>query len=260
MDVFQGCIVHGHHAGPGAGLDRHVAQRHPPIHRQRLDRGAHELDGMPGRAAGADASDQRERQILGVDAFREGSRHAHRHVSRLGLGEALGGHDVFDLGGADALGQGCKRAMSGGMGVSADDGHARQGRALLRPDDVHDSLADVVDVELGDAMPPAVVVERDNLLPRHGVGDSLYAGYAAFRRYVVVRGGQVGLCAPQFAAGKAQAFKCLGRGDLVHKVTVDVEQTLPVRTGTGVVIGPDFVVQSRHGLPLRMPGKTGCAV
>jgi hypothetical protein len=47
---------------------------------------------------------------------------------------------VLDLGRADAEGQRAEGAMRRGVAVAADDGHARQGEALLRPDDVHDAL------------------------------------------------------------------------------------------------------------------------
>ena len=99
-----------------------------------------------------------------------------------------------------------------------------------------------MNVVLCDAVPPAVLVEGDHLLPRHGVGDALYAVRAALCGYVMVRRRQIGLGAPQVASRKPQALKCLGRGDLVHQVTIDVQQTFAVRTGPGIVIGPDLVV------------------
>ena len=40
--------------------------------------------------------------------------------------------------------QRAESAMRRGVAVAADDGHARQGKALLRADDVDDALADIV--------------------------------------------------------------------------------------------------------------------
>ena len=45
-----------------------------------------------------------------------------------------------------------KRAVGRGVRVAANDGHARQGGALLRANHVHDALADVVHLEFGDAV------------------------------------------------------------------------------------------------------------
>ena len=50
---------------------------------------------------------------------------------------------MFDFRRADAEGQRAERAMRRSVAVAADDGGARLGEALLRPDDVDDALADV---------------------------------------------------------------------------------------------------------------------
>ena len=71
------------HAGARAGLDRHVAQRQPAFDRQRANRRARILDGVADRAVGADAGDDREDHVLGV----EPRRHArHRRESRMFFG------------------------------------------------------------------------------------------------------------------------------------------------------------------------------
>jgi hypothetical protein len=49
---------------------------------------------------------------------------------------------MLDLRGADAEGQRAEGAVGRGVAVAADDGHAGQGEALLRADDVDDALAD----------------------------------------------------------------------------------------------------------------------
>ena len=75
----------------------------------------------------------------------------HPHVLGLLLDQRLGGEHVLDLRRADAVRQRAERAVRRGMAVAADDGHARQGKALLRPDDVDDALPLVELVEILDA-------------------------------------------------------------------------------------------------------------
>ena len=50
---------------------------------------------------------------------------------------------MFDLGSADAKGEGTERAVSCRVAIAADDGHARQSAALFGPDDMHDALPGV---------------------------------------------------------------------------------------------------------------------
>ena len=65
--------------------------------------------------------------------------------------QGLGRQHMLDFRGADAEGQRAESAMGGGVAVAADDGGARQGPALFRPDDMHDALADIVHREIFDA-------------------------------------------------------------------------------------------------------------
>ena len=51
LDVGEGRVVGSDHAGPSAALDRHVADRHAPFHRQRTDRRAPVLDHVADAAA-----------------------------------------------------------------------------------------------------------------------------------------------------------------------------------------------------------------
>ena len=172
------------------------------------------------------------------------------HVPGLSLDQRLGRQHVLDLARADPVGQRAERAVRGRMAVAADDRHARQGPALLGPDDVHDALADVahgvvVDAELG-----GVRVERgdlDGAVLGH-VGRVLAAGRG---RHVVVghRDGPLGRAhAP---ARHAQALEGLGARDLVHQVPVDVEQRGAVLGLLDEVGVPDLVVE-------RLAGHGGC--
>ena len=85
-------------------------------------------------------------------------------VFRLFLAQRLGGQHVLHFGGADPERDRTERAVRRGVRVAADDGHARQNNALLRPDDVNHALAVVAEREqrhagrrrvISSARPPA---------------------------------------------------------------------------------------------------------
>ena len=217
-------VVHGHHAGARATLDRHVAHRHAAFHRERADGGTAELDRVARAARGPDLPDDRENQILGGDAGGQRSLASHQHGLHLLLHQALRRHHVLDLGGADAVRQGRERAVGAGVRIPADHRHAGKHGALLRRDHVHDPLALVLHPEIGlDLELLDVAVEGVHLQARDGVGDR--AIVAARRRGdVVVGGGDDRSDAPWRAVRHFQALEGLGAGHLMDDVPVDVQQ------------------------------------
>ena len=76
-----------------------------------------------GPASHADLGDQRQDDILGRYAFRQGPFHANFAGLRFSLQQALRGQDMLDLGSADPKGQRTKGSMRGSVTVAADDGH-----------------------------------------------------------------------------------------------------------------------------------------
>src|SRR3546814_14760849 len=86
-------------------------------------------------------------EVLAGDAGRQRAIHGDAQVLGRPLDQRLGSQHVLHLGGADAEGQRAEGAVSGGVAVAADDGHTRQGEALLRADDLDDALARVVHAE-----------------------------------------------------------------------------------------------------------------
>ena len=101
------------------------------------------LDDVADAAAGADAADDGEDDVLGGDAGGQVAVDGDGHPPRAQLRERLGGQDVLHLARADAEGQRPEGAVGGGVGVAAHDRHAGLGEALLGADDVHDALAGV---------------------------------------------------------------------------------------------------------------------
>ncbi len=140
VEVFEGGLVGGDHAGAGTGFDAHVADGHAAFHGERANGGAGVLDDIAGGAVGADAADDVEDDVLGGDAEGEFALDVDAEGLRLVLGEGLGGEDVLDLAGADAEGERAEGAVGGGVRVAADDGHAGLGEAELGADDVDDAL------------------------------------------------------------------------------------------------------------------------
>jgi hypothetical protein len=162
--------------------------------------------------------------------------------------QALRGEHVLDLRSTDAVGQCAERAVGRGVRVAAHHGHARQGRALLRADDVNDALTHVVHLEFSDAVFVAVVVQGLHLKARHLVGDGLDPALALRRsRHVMVGCGDVGVDAPWFAAGQSQALERLRRRHFMNDVTVDVDQRRTIVALLHQMRIPELVVERFAG-------------
>ena len=132
-------------------LDGHVAERHAAFHRQILDRLAGVFDDAAGAAGGADRADDGKREVLGDHPRRQRAVDGDPHVPGRALDQRLGGKNVLDLGSADAEGEAAEGAVRRGVGIAAGHCEPGQGEALLRADDVHDTLADVVELDIGQA-------------------------------------------------------------------------------------------------------------
>ena len=138
--VVERRLVRVHVADARAAFDRHVADRHPLVHRHALDGVAGVLVGVADAAVHAEAADDLEDHVLRVDARREPAvdldppdlQRLHR--------QALRREDVAHLRRADAEGDGAERAVRRGVAVAAGDRHARLRQPQLRPDHMHDAL------------------------------------------------------------------------------------------------------------------------
>ena len=178
-----------------------------------------------------------EDQVLGGDAEAELALVADPHRLRLALDQALRGEHVLDLARADAERQRAEGAVGGGVGVAADDRHARLGDAELGPDDVHDALVLGAQRVDRDAELRAVALERLDLHAAELVLDPR-GDRRAVGRHVVVGGRERAVGPADRAAGEPQAVERLRARDLVDEVQVDVEQA-----GGDLVGVPDLVEQ-----------------
>ena len=161
------------------------------------------------------------------------------HVLGLGLDQGLGREHMLDLGGADAVGERAEGAVGRGVAVAADDRRARQGEALLRPDDVDDALARIELVVIFDAEFARVPGQLLDLLAAFGIGD---AAAAVGGLDVVVDDGERLFRRAHLAAGHAQALERLRARHLMDEMAVDVEEA-QVALGVDDMVVPDLVVQ-----------------
>ena len=244
FEVGEGGVVGGDQAGLGARLDRHVAHRHPPLHREAADHLAPVLDDRSDAAAGAEAADDRQDHVLGRRALGQRAVHRDGERARPLLEKRLGRQHVLDLAGADAERQGAERPVCAGVAVAAHHGHAGQGEAHLGADHVHDALARVAHRIEADPELVAVVAQRLDLLPADRVGDGLVD---VGRGDVVVLGGDRQVRAAQWATGHAEAVEGLRRGHLVDQVQVDEQEV-------GLTVGSMHDVAFPHLLAERLSG------
>ncbi len=204
--VFESGFVGGDHAGAGAGFDRHVADGHTLFHGKTANDRTGVFDDVTGATVGADLTDEEQDDVFGGDAAAEMAVDAELEGFGFGLEQRLCGQDVFHFAGADAKGESAERAVSGGVAVAANDGHAWLGDSKLGADDVDDALLRIVEIVEADAEFFAVVAECVDLLLGNDVGNRQAA---VGRRNVVIGGGDGEIRAADFTAGKTEAFEGL---------------------------------------------------
>ena len=122
--------------------------------------------------------------------------------------------------------QSAQRTVSRGVRITADDGHARQRCTLLRANHVHDTLTDIVHIQLCDTKAFAVVIQGFYLDTRDRINDPFQA-LATLRlggRNVVVRRCQIGIRSPRLAPGQSQPLKGLRRCHFVDQLAIDIDQ------------------------------------
>lgn len=95
---------------------------------------------MSGASLYTNLVDEGEDGVFGGEVFGGLSLEKDFHGFGFFEEEALGGHHVGYLGGADAEGEGPKGSVGGGVGVSADDGHAGLCESHFWGDDVYNAL------------------------------------------------------------------------------------------------------------------------
>ena len=239
--VVEGRLVRRDHTGAGTGLDRHVADGHAFFHREVSNHLPCVLQHISVSTRGGQLAYQIENQIFGRDSGCQLSIDS----QFVGFGEILqkrlGRQDVFDFAGSDSEGQSAEGPVGCRVGITADDGHSRLGVPEFRTDDMDDSLVWIVEVIETDSELFAVVPERIDLLARDRIGD----GQGSIGGWdVVIGSGDGALGATNLASGEPKTFKSLGAGHLVHKVQIDIKDSLFSSFVMDHVLVPDLL---EHG-------------
>jgi hypothetical protein len=159
------------------------------------------------------------------------------HRFSAGSAAGTGGEDVLDLAGADAERQRAKRAVSRGVAVAADDGHARLGQAQFRADDMDDAAMGAGHAVQRDAELGGIGLHLPDLRSRQRVGDR-HAERRRRDRVIHRRDGTLRTTDLQTAL--AEAGKGLRRSDLVHQVEVDIQDGRRIGSFGNDMRLPDF--------------------
>ena len=213
LDVLEGDLVGGDHAGACARLNGHVAHGHAALHREGADCGAAVFEHVALTAAGTNLRDDSEDDVLCGHAGLEGAFNVDCHGLEACQGQGLGRHDVLHLGGADTERESAERTVGGGVGITADDGHTGHGQTQLRADHVHDALFLVTEGVDAHAEFLGVAAQGLDLGAAGQVGDGAEDVVGGG---VVILGGDGQVEAAQGAVLDAQAFECLGGGHFVQ--------------------------------------------
>ena len=245
---IEGLVVGGNETRARTGLNRHIAQGHPPFHAQRLDGRTGIFQHAARAARRADFADNRKRDVLGGDMGRRDSGHDDAKIFRFALNECLRRQHMLDLRRADACRQRAERAMRGSVAVAADDGEAGQGKALFRPDDMHDALPQIVHGQIFNAEFGAIGLQRLNLQTAFGVVDGGQPATPVAGRDIVVGYSQRLVRRAHLPPRHAQTLEGLRAGHLMHQMAVDIKKAVIGRIAADKVGVPDFVVKGggRH--------------
>ena len=160
---------------------------------------------------------------------------------------------MLDLRRADAVGERAEGAMRRRVAVAADERHAGERKALLRPDDVNDALPPVELVEIFEAEELGVLGEIGDLLLALGVRVLLPA---VGRWHVVIDDAQRLLRRAHLAAGEPQALEGLRARHFMHQMPVDIDEAGAVRLFVDEMIVPNLVAEG-SGLG---HGPVSCAI
>src|SRR6266516_3074271 len=181
-----------------------------------------------------------QRQVFGGYARGQFALNTDMHGPGSPLQEALGSQDMLDLARANTKSQRSECSMGRGVGVSTHNRHAWERQPLLRPNDMHNSLA-----RIGHIIEGKVKLTR---IPLHG-GQALQALFINHVQYapswdgwhIVVEHGNGGIWPVYFAASQAQTSKGLRGSHLMYEMTVDIQYGGFSRNLSHDVSVPDFL-------------------
>ena len=192
----------------------------------------------PARAVGADFGDDRQREVLGAEAFGKFAEGGDAHPFGLFLPECLRHQHMGHFRGADAERKRAEGAMGRGVAVAANDQQARQRQAQFRADHMHDALAAVVEPEQGDVLIGGILVQLADHARDFGIGNRLAA---AARRHIMIGDAERQFRLRHRGATLRQPAESVERA-FMHIVAIGPKQRLAVALHD-LVPGPELVEQ-----------------
>ena len=166
LEVFKGNLIRGDHTSSRTTFNRHITNRHASLHTKRLDSRSAEFNNCTCSTSRADLSDGVENDILRTDTGCELAVDLDTHILAALGDDGLCGKDVLDFTCTDTKCESSESAMCRCVGVTTDDGCAGEGEALLRADDVYNSLTLVSKTKVCDAEVLDIVLEGHALESR----------------------------------------------------------------------------------------------
>ena len=153
---------------------------------------------------------------------------------------------MLNLACADAERQCAEPAVAAGMAIAANYGRAGERKALLRPDDMDDTLFAVTRADVAYAECRSIGLKRCELLRAFHVNDWDFPARAVKPRggrQVVIGDSQGQIGTANRAPGNAQGLESLRAGYFVNKVAINVDQAGAIVAALNQVSVPDFLIK-----------------
>ena len=151
-DIFESLPVGSHHAALRAHLDAHVADSHPAFHRHITENLPSIFDETPGTPVRPEPGYYIKYHILRGHVPGQLPVHGYPRLPRLGLQEALRGHNHLYFARAYAECYVPECPVGGGMAVTADNSLPAEHNPLLRTDDMDNPVAGIPEREIYDTV------------------------------------------------------------------------------------------------------------
>ena len=184
FQIGKSRFVGGDHTATRTHLDRKVTQSQASFHRQTANSRAGIFHKISGSSAGRHLRHKVKRHVLCCYAFAQCAFHTDTHGLRFCLQDTLGNHHHLHFAGSDTESDSSDSSVRGGMGVAADDCHARQGQGAFGADHMDDTVSFIQHSVVGQAEIGGIPCQRVDLVLRDRV---FYRFVLVVCRRVVVR-------------------------------------------------------------------------
>ena len=210
---------------------------------------------MTRAASGADLANDGQNHIFGRHAVGKGAINGDAHVFGWFLNERLRCQNMFNLRRSNAKGQRAKCPMGCGVRITTNNGHARKGKALFRPNDMNDTLPDIIHRKIRNAEISRIFFQGFDL-------DTAFFIFNANRTVgcwdVMIGNGKRAVRGAHSAAIIAKPFKRLWAGHFMNQMPINIDQACAIFLLMHKMCIPDLIKQSfwsRHIILLIAAGE-----